>query len=380
MINIPTLSEIKANIIANLESQFMITIPLFGKNFLNILASVWAAKIWLVYKFMGLVQKNILPDTADSESNGGTLERFGRIKLGRNPFPATQAEYTIQLTGTVGTVIPASTTWRSDDDSLNAGFNFILDTAFTLNGTDIVTVRALTAGLDSRLNVSDTMSVTGPIAGLDRVATVLTESVSASAAETIEEYRALIIQSDRLEAQGGSAADYRLWASEAQGVVQTYPSAASGLVSQVNLYIEANTPTMVPTTTIINAVRDSIENPTTTRPARKPITAVVNYLPIVPLTIDVTIDDFVGTPANQISITNAIEEFLADVRPFIAAIDVESSRNDVFDNNKLIFIITSTVPGVVFSSAKFEVNTTTYTTFQFLNGDIPLLGNVTYNV
>lgn len=383
MITIPTLAELKNDIISDLEAQYSITIPLFGKNWLRTLAYVQAGKLWLTYKYMALVQKNILPDTADSEFNGGTLERFGRIKLGRNPFPATQGQYTIQLTGTPGTVIPASTTFKSDDDSLNAGYLFILDTSFTLNGTDIVTVRALTSGLESQISISDTMTVTSPIAGLDSIATVLTESTTPQSAETLSDYREKIIQSYRLEAQGGAGADYRLWSADVQGVKQVYPYASSGLVNVVDLFIEATIADSTdgkgtPTAGIISDVTSAIETPTATQPSKKPLTVSVSYQGITPLSVDITINGFVGSSSDQTLIDQAIEDYLTEVRPFVSSIDVINDKSDVFDTNKIIFIITSTVPGVVFTSVSLDVDSSTVSTFTFANGEIPYLNSVTY--
>jgi len=46
---IPTLSELFNDVLGDLEAEFNITIPLFGKNFLRALAAVKAAKLKLVY-------------------------------------------------------------------------------------------------------------------------------------------------------------------------------------------------------------------------------------------------------------------------------------------------------------------------------------------
>ena len=242
MNNIPTLNELYTQILSDLESSesINITIPLFGKNFLRAMAMVQAAKMKLLYLRVGFVQKNIFVDTADSEAIGGTLERFGRVKLGRNPFPARAAEYTIEVTGTIGATIPASTVFRSDDDSLNPTKLYILDNAYTLvSATDTVLVRALEAGNGSQLLVGDTMTSTIPLANVNQVGEVTIESVEPLAAETIEQYRRITIEAFRLEAQGGAGADYRLWAFDVQAVQQSYPYAKSGNANEVDLYIEA---------------------------------------------------------------------------------------------------------------------------------------------
>lgn len=385
MINIPTISDLYNGILADLEAEFQINIPLVGKNFLRAVAAVQAAKLKLAYLYIAKVQKNIFIDTADPESMGGTLERFGRVKLGRNPFPATAGEYTVQVVGDLGAIIPASTTFKSDDDSLNPGKLYILDLPFTLDGVDIITLRALEAGLDSQLSIGDTLTATSPIALVDSGVTVLTESIEPIAAEDIEEYREKGIQAFQLEPQGGSGADYRLWSADAQGVNESYPFATAGASNEIDLFIEA---TLIdstdgkgtPTVAILSAVESAIEDPTTDRPSRKPLAVyAINYLPITPLDIDINISSFTGlTPAIQSSIQAAMESELEDIRPFVSSIDVLANKNDIFDVNKIVAVILNAVPGSIFGAVTLEVDGSPVSTFTFENGNIPYLNSITY--
>src|SRR4051812_1989999 len=121
MITIPTLVELYNAIKSDLETEFGATIPVVGKSFLRVFAACQAAKLKLYYLTVGKLQKNIFVDTADPESLGGTLERFGRVKLGRNPFPAQAGQYKIGVSGSIGAVIKSSTTFKSDDNSLSPG-------------------------------------------------------------------------------------------------------------------------------------------------------------------------------------------------------------------------------------------------------------------
>ncbi len=219
MTTIPTIKKLFTGIIADLETKFGVTISTFGKVFLRALAGVQAAKLHLYYLGIGNVQKNIFVDTADPESIGGTLERFGRVKINRNPFPAIAAQYAVRLNGTIGAVIPAASTFKSDDDSLHPAMLFILDNEFTLlTGTDIITLRALTSGTISGLNIGDTLTSTSPIALVNSGVEITGCPVQPLDAENIEQYRQQVINSYRLSPQGGSAVDYRLWSQDAAGV------------------------------------------------------------------------------------------------------------------------------------------------------------------
>jgi hypothetical protein len=152
MITIPKLKDLYDGYIAEFNSRIQVAIPLFGKSFLRGLAAVLAGTDKLIYLTVAGVQKNIFVDTAEPEALGGTLERFGRIKLGRNPKPAQAGQYVLTVTGSVGATIPASMTFKSNDDSTNPGKLFVLDTAFTLTDVvDTITVRALESGLGRKL-------------------------------------------------------------------------------------------------------------------------------------------------------------------------------------------------------------------------------------
>jgi len=385
MASIPTLAQLYASIISNIESELGIQVPATGRVFLRAIAAVQAAKLKLFYLAQGALQKNIFIDTADSVANGGTLERFGLVKLNRLPFPPIAGIYELEVTGDIGAIIPAQTTFKSDDTSLNAGFLFIVDTPYTLVATtDTVTVRALTAGMDSLLVLNDTLTATAPIANVNREAMVTAITTPPQAAESIEDYRLKGIQAYRLEPQGGAASDYRVWAADATGVRQVYPFAASGLVSEINLFVESDSGNGVPSGALLLAVEAVVDqDPDTSKPlnerGRRPITAIVNYLAVDPQLVDITITGYVGlTPEIQSNITTAISELLDNTRPFVAGADVVAERQDVLNTNLLIFTIQNAQPTGFFSSLTLEVAGNVVTSYQFLDGEIPELGTVTF--
>lgn len=381
MNNTPTLMQLYAQVLADLEAQMNITIPLFGKSFLRALAMVQAGKLYLLYLRLTTVQKNVWVDTADSVANGGTLERFGFVKLGRYPFPATQGQYICTVNGSAGSVIQGGTQFISDDSSKNPGKLFIIDQTYTLTGyLDEITLRALEAGDGSSLLINDTLTSTVPIALVDSQVIVAVESVQPEAAEDLEDYRRKVIDSFRLLPQGGAPADYRLWASEVSGIVQTYPYTAAGVTNQVNLYIEGDTANGVPTGADILAVQAAIEQPTATRPARKPVTDIVNYLPVTPRLIDIEIDWLGAAPSASIQalIQSAILDALSEIRPFVDSIDIVADRNDYFDTNSIIAIILGVQPGSVFGAVVMDVDGVPQNNITFVNGDIPQLGTITY--
>ena len=391
MATIKTKQQIYDEIVLDLENKLGITLSAFGRVLLRILALVYAGALKLVYLSIGFVQKNVAPDLADPEEKGGTLDRFGLLKLGRRRFPATQAQYTATVTGTTAAVIPAGTTFKSDSNSLNAGYLFILDNAYTMpSGTGTITIRALTAGSESRLVVGNTLSATSPIDDINRVITVATETVIPQAAETVEEYRAKIIQAYRIEPQGGSKGDYRLWGYDAQGTREIYPYASSGNNNEVTIYVEATIADSTdgrgtPTPAILTDVEDVIEaSPDVTltlaERSRRPLGVfLVNVYPIVLREIDINIASFADlTSAKQAIILAAITEALYNVRPFIAGIDIVAERNDIFDTNRIGAIVLAAIPGSSFGTITLRVDGVSVPSFLFDNGEIPYLDTITY--
>lgn len=386
MITIPTLSQLISDIRNDLESKFGDSIPLVGKIFLNALAAVQGGKLKLYYLVIGSLQKNIFVDTADPEATGGTLERFGRVKLGRNPFPATAGSYVVSVTGEVGSVILGGTTFRSNDDSTNPEKLFQLDSNFELlTSPDEITVRALEAGLDSQMFADEEMTATIPIAGVDRTATVVSESITPLAAEDLEDYREKAMNAFRTEPNGGAASDYRIWAADAQGVAQVYPYAKSGYSGEINLYIEATLIDSVdgmgtPTAAIINAVEDVVEfDPDTTKPlnerGRRPLGVFqINFLPVVIKQVTINIAGYVGgTTEIQNLIKATLVEVISEIRPFVAGADILADKNDILDTNKIIAAIFVAKPGSVFGVITLNINASPVSSYTFTSGDIPFI-------
>jgi hypothetical protein len=390
MTTIPTFQELNTAIIADLQAQYGVSISSTGKVFLRVLAAVQAARLKLLYLVLANVQKNIAPDTADSESIGGTLERFGRLKLGRNPFAAQAAQYLVEVNGSIGAVINSQVTFKSDDDSLSPGIIYILDNPFTLSmTTHYITVRALTAGLEGKLNIADTLTVTSPIALVNSSVSVASNVIQPLSAETIEEYRIKVIASYQKEPQGGAVTDYILWSQDAQGVAQVYPYAKSGVSNQVDLYVESNIADSTdgkgtPSSSMLLDVESVVNNePDLTIPilerGRKPITVIVNYLPVAIINVDIEIPSFTGLTADiQTGIFNALKSAISQIRPFVPGYNSVSTKNDVLDINKIIGIIITQQPGASFSAPVMKINGVPLVTYQFAFGNIPYLNSVTY--
>jgi hypothetical protein len=167
MQNIPSISELYTNLAADLKTKLKLD-DVQLKMVTDCFAIAESAQFKLAYLWFSDVQRNLYPDKADTADNGGQLNRIGQIKLGRQPFPATDGIYTASVTGVAGSVIRAQLTFKSNDDSASPGNLYIIDSEYILTGTDdVLTIRSLDAGVAFLLDVNDELTPTEPVIGLD---------------------------------------------------------------------------------------------------------------------------------------------------------------------------------------------------------------------
>lgn len=390
MNSLPLLSELIIDVLTDIETQYGITISDEIKVALRAIGLSEAGVQWLQYKQLGFIQKQIWPDTADTEAQGGTLERFGRTRLRRNPFPAVAGQYLVTVTGSIGATIPAQSTFKSDDTALNPGFLFTLDSVFTLlSTTATITLRALTPGTDSKLAIGNTLTSTSPIPLVNNPVTVSAEAVQPLAAESIEDYRQKTLDALILEAQGGAATDYRIWAQNAQGVKQVYPYANPDVTNSNNIYIEATVVDSTdgkgtPSQAMLNNVEAVINfNPDSSitninESGRRPNTVIEFLLPITPLNVDIVIAGSTFTAAQKTLITTALTNAINLIRPYLPAADIPSRKNDIISVNNINGVIYSQIPAAVYTGVTLSVSGTPLLTYTFTAGNIPFVNTVTF--
>lgn len=378
--NTPKLADLQEALMSAFETRFG-TIRRGVRAIFRTLAQVFAGELYLFYLSGAKVQKNVFPDLADTEVNGGTLERFGRARLGRDPFPASQGIYLLDITGSAGGTVQQGVIFKA-----NNGYNYSVEASVTLTGSKgQVTVRALTPGMGARLMVADELNATQPILNVDTLAVVASEVEEPIDEEDIEDYRSKVLQSFRIEAQGGASGDYRLWAADAQGVREVYPFV--GDPGEVDLYIEATLSSSTdgkgtPTTTIINNVEEVVNlDPDETKSlndrGRLPMNVyAVNYLPITPLNVDVAISGYTGNISEaQTAVAAALADYLYTVRPYVAGADASDNSN--LSAQRLIGVAIAALPSEYnFSALSMGVDGTPTSLYRFELGNIPTVGAV----
>lgn len=397
MITAPTLTEIYTAISADFKTRFAISSENDLKRVLIALASSNAGMLKLFYLALLDVQKNIWPDLADSEEMGGTLERFGRVKLGRDPYPATQGEYTLTITGVSGATIPIGTQYKSSSESTNPNKLFTTTESVTLSGTSgVISVLADNSGIDSELAENDILYTVNPITNIVSKAVVYSVDTIPVDAEDLEIYRELVLQSFRLEPNGGSASDYVYWALDVAGIRTVYPFTASGTSGVVSIYAEALVASSTdghgtPSAALMEALWKSDKtgvfelDPDTTqsiynRGRRQIGLSEINIIAVTPVPVIVTITNLkTQTDAEKASISSKITDLLYYKRPYIAGVGDINSRNDtLYLSDVMIAVSNAVAVGNTYDSIAVTCNGLALP-FQFLDGNIPYLSSVVYD-
>ena len=392
---IPTIKEINTNVSSDIRSRLNLGVDYLKKTY-EALALVLSAQCHLLYLYLRDVQDNIFPDTATTQAQGGTLERLGNIYMNRGLFPASIGSFNVSVVGVAGSVLRQNLTFKSNEDALNQGQVYILDTEYTLTGTaDVIEIRSIGAGVEYNLNVGDKLTITEPVIGVDKTITVTEVLEQPKAGESVELYRQAILNAIQLEPQGGSRSDYRQWCTDAQGVRLVYPYVQDLNTGNISLFVESTIEDSldqvgigkkgVPTTAILEDVREVIEqDPDITKPinerGRRPMQANVivqsiNLVPVI-ITIGGLNDD---EPAIRDLIKNNIESFLYDVRPFISGADLRRNKNDILYSGQVQSVVTdSLVNGNFFNTLTLTVDGNVEVSYEFTLGSIPYLQTLNF--
>lgn len=387
---IPKISDLYNSISNDLKSKLGIK-NLILKTVLNAFASVMAAQFKLMYLFLSDIQNNIFPDTADTELNGGTLERIGRIQLNRNPFPATVGVFRFQVTGVIGSELRSGLTFKSNENAKNTGKLYVIDSSYTLSSTtDFIECRAFGGGLDFDLNIDDELTITEPVIGVDKTVVVSEILEAPKEAESLDSYRKKIIDSIQLEPQGGSKTDYRLWSLDAQGVSQVYPYVKQTNSGVVQIFVEATEIDSIdglgtPSSLLLIDVADVIEqDPDISKPiyerGRRPIQAIIEVLPITTIPVDVLIT---GLNDSSVAVKNlikkSVENFLKTVRPYVSGSDLVSNKNNILYYARLQSEVSNAISkSNYFQDFTMVVNGNNVNSYNFDFGNIPYLRNINY--
>lgn len=369
----PTITDIKDLIIQGVESSFNQTLKLLPKSFIRVLAVVLAGIYIQLFKYGGFIFLQIFVSTASFRETtifGNTLTpliEWGRLLGVGDPTPAVQTELTIEVdVELLGEDLTVGTQFIS---TINGVIYITTETINLDTNPKQISVLASTPGSIGNLSPGDILQTVNPIAQIARDAEIISVDIAGIDSESEENYRLRVIQRKQVPPQGGALADYRAWANEVAGVVNSYPY--TGDAGEVLVYVEGDKaiypPDGIPDSTKLLEVAASIDQAT-----RRPVTAIIdpdgdstydNILPITRRAFDVTVNGL--SVQNPSSVQDQIETelilYLFDREPFIEGLSV-APRKDIVSLNTIIGIISNVV----------TANNGTFTSVSVATGGAPV--------
>lgn len=302
----PTTAGIAANVVAQLEAAFSRAFPILPKSFSRVLAKALAGVFVLLYKYIGfgILQQFVQTASAkETDVNGRKvvpLQLWGELVGAGPPVAATQAQVQVRVTVTTqGGSLPEFTQLVGAGN----GVTYLTTAAVPLDAAQVtVTVRAVGdqsggdgAGVVGNLAAGDSVSFVRPLATVSRTVEVLAQTVTGADGEDVASYRQRVLDRFQKRPQGGALADYELWGEEPAGVVSVFPY-RSDCPGMVDVYVEATPASAgnadgIPTVAQLQSVIDSINSDDGGFANRRPVSDLVQALPVTRTAFDFTISN-----------------------------------------------------------------------------------------
>jgi uncharacterized phage protein gp47/JayE len=338
MITIPTINQVRDQIVADIEAKIGQTIPAPPKAFFRVLATAQAGVIVLLYRFGAWLYRQIFPQTADAEALGRIGEQYGLTRKA-----SVAAVLTAQATGINDTTIPAGTLWTREGQVYQQ--TAAVDIAA---GVATITIAATTAGSVANIANGQTVAIASPLAGVDEAATITATTTEGEDQEELESYRLRIMQRQANRPQGGAAPDYIGWALEVAGIVKAFAYRTG--VGEVTVYpLQSLTSNRIPDGSKLSEVQTYLQDT-----GRRPLCADVLTAAMTERIISVTVTSISpDTSAIREAVETAWESYLLRAFPVqyadevnpTAAITLAALYAQAFASGATGIIITMSIDG-----------------------------------
>lgn len=356
----PSINTIYERLITGIESRLTGGAALLRRAVLRVLAKVIAGAVHLLYGNLVDLSKQIMVDQAEDE----WLDRHGII-WGIAKKSSSYASGTVTFYGENGVVIEEETLLQTSE-----GIEYTTTADVTIAGgvasVSVTAVEAGAAGNFTGSSVELVSPITGVTSSVDVVSPGFTGGVDE---ESNDDYRARILARIQRPPMGGTANDYIIWAesdevSAANGTVERawcFPLASGP--GTVDVVITASGTSPVAPSGLITDVQAYIDTV-------KPVTADVTVLTVDDKMVDFTI----SIPVIDSVITESIINNLTDLFKEIAApgedMLIAQIRDAIMDSGVSNYEIDT----ILVDSVSVPIDDVQFTDYEY-----PILGTVTFN-
>jgi len=395
-----TIAEIRDLLFNSFQEKFNKVFRVLPKSFIRIICTVFAAVYITLYKQIGWLFLQLFPETAYWSAvnilgiSVRPLVKWGNLIGVGEPRSGSQWKgiITINVTRT-GSPLVAGTQFKSDI----TGMLYITENSITLeNETESVQIICAESGIGGNLETGDVLSFVNPLGFAQRTVTASEVIKYGSESETEAEYRARVVSRFRSPPMGGALSDYRRWASDVSGVLNTYPCKDTETPSGVFIYVAGITsifPARVPTPDLLRQVGSACTyDPETGIANRKPLTAIIDpalnesYTNIKPVEIeyfDIYINGIAGVPTSDFgaAVKVSIENYFLNREPYIRGLSDDNNKTNIVSRNNVTSIIDQSISTIKaeFESVTMKHNGVTTASFTLNIGKLAALNNLYLN-
>jgi hypothetical protein len=356
-----TVEEVRDLIINSVKSKFNLVFRVLSKSFIKTIAVVFSGVFIICYKQIGWLFLQLFPETASWKPVRvmgiwiRPLVKWGILIGVGEPYSGTQWKGTMTVTAAAqGGSLPAGTQLKSDI----TGKIYITEESIPLEDvTATVPIICAESGSAGNLETGDSLSFVNPLGTVEKQAVVLATVSYAEDDETESSYRARVVSRFRSPPLGGAFADYRQWASDVPGVLNTYPYKEEETAAGVLLYVSGIPslfPSRIPSTELLRAVGDACSyDPKTGKANRKPITAVIdpaydgsydNVRPVRVKRYDVAISGLTGVPVSDFAeaARPALDNYFMGREPYIRGLSDDNHKANMVSKNSISSVVDQT--------------------------------------
>jgi uncharacterized phage protein gp47/JayE len=246
-----TYDQLYEQIITDWCNRLGITVEDAGYDII-VLSKIIAAGLYILVKMIDGIKNNVWVGSMQASK----LLEVGQDKIGRGLFLAVKGEYRCTTTAKGTGNIPEGTVFTYEIDGQLYKYE---TTAQVPVGEDVI-IRAMIAGTDNALVVGDRPTAQQQISNLESEIEVVEIVENPTDAETIDEYREVVVAFERLRLGNGNASDYIVWVANVNGLKTAYPYTAPNEAGKAVIYCEStDNSVLVPSAGLIDDAIDSIK-------------------------------------------------------------------------------------------------------------------------
>lgn len=369
---IPTATEIRNRIIADIENKLNQTTPALPKAFNRVLAGAIAGLILLLYQAILWTYRQIFPDTADITS----LALLGAL-VNITQISAVNAVLQADVAGTESYVLQTGVQFTY------GGIVYEVTTGGTISGGVVsAELTALTAGEIGNVPNGTILNIIQPNPDLVGTAEVTATNTSGDDAESTDAFRTRVSNEYKKRRTGGAPADYEAWGLETPNFDWISPLDDPDVAGEVIVYGRVDNQTDgIPTGDQLNELYSYLTvDPDTGLRTRHPIGPDVTPMAITRKLFDVTIFIQNGTGPIEADVTDAVTQYIETQEPFNEAI--RTIRKDTISeggisqvSNEVANPQGATITSVVLEAVDPALVVQSY---QLFGGEFAKVNSVTY--